>query len=107
MRFLWVTAEGRSPPEADRRGLEKAGAFSADVVSGPALALEDLRDSTYDAVLAEFPIPGWTAEEWLEEVQRLNSFLPVLIRPRRCLLRRRRSPDQTRSLLLLRSQRDR
>ncbi|MGO9095322.1 MAG: sigma-54 dependent transcriptional regulator [Bryobacteraceae bacterium] len=80
MRFLWVTAEGCIPLEADRRGLEKAGAFSADVVSGPALALEDLRDSTYDAVLAEFPIPGWTPEEWLEEVQRLNSFLPVLIR---------------------------
>jgi DNA-binding NtrC family response regulator len=80
MRLLWVTAEGRSPPEADRRGLEKAGAFSAEVVGGPALALEDLRNSTYDAVLAEFPIPGWTADEWLEEALRLNSLVPVLIR---------------------------
>jgi DNA-binding NtrC family response regulator len=82
MRLLWVTAEGCTPPEAERRALEQLGGFSTEVAIGPVLALEDLKNSTYDVVLADFPISGWTPEEWLEEAQRVNSFVPVLIRHR-------------------------
>jgi DNA-binding NtrC family response regulator len=80
MRLLWVTAEGRALPEEDKRVLEQTGACSVEVVSGPQLGLEDLRNSTYDAVVADFPAPGWTPEEWLEEAQRVNALAPVLIR---------------------------
>jgi DNA-binding NtrC family response regulator len=82
MRLLWVTAEGSTPPEAERRALEQVGGCSAEVASGPLLALDSLKNSAYDVVLAEFPIPGWTPEEWLEEAQRVNSLVPILIRHR-------------------------
>jgi DNA-binding NtrC family response regulator len=44
--------------------------------------LERLKASSYDAVVAAFPMEGWTGEEFLEEVERLNAMVPVIIRDR-------------------------
>ncbi len=82
MRLLWVSTEGVSPDETERRALENLGKFSIETVSGPVAALEDLKNSTYDCILADFPFGEWTPEEWLEEVQRVRSFIPVLVRDR-------------------------
>jgi DNA-binding NtrC family response regulator len=50
-----------------------------DLVLGPAEALDHLRLSGADAILASFPIPEWTPAELLEEIQRVNPRIPVLI----------------------------
>jgi DNA-binding NtrC family response regulator len=83
MRLLWVSTEEMRPDETDRRALENLGKFSIETVSGPVAALEDLKNSTYDCILADFPLGDWTPEEWLEEVQRVRSFTPVVVRDRR------------------------
>jgi DNA-binding NtrC family response regulator len=54
--------------------------FALEHANCPPVALEYLRASAYDVVLADFPIPDWSPEEWLEEVHRTNSLLPVVIR---------------------------
>ncbi len=42
-------------------------------------ALELLERRRFDAVLACFPLPGWSAEELLEEIQRIDAGIPVII----------------------------
>jgi DNA-binding NtrC family response regulator len=54
--------------------------FALEHANCPPVALEYLRASAYDVVLADFPIPDWSPEEWLEEVHRTNALLPVVIR---------------------------
>ncbi len=82
IRLLWVTAEGRAPDEGEKQALESYGRFSVESASGPVVALEDLKNCACDCILAEFPMGDWTPEEWLEEVQRVRSFTPVLVRDR-------------------------
>jgi DNA-binding NtrC family response regulator len=41
--------------------------------------LELLRNGRFDALLALFPIVDWTPEEFVEEVQRINGLIPILI----------------------------
>lgn len=80
MRLLWLVPEedsARSNPESGR--LELAG-WTVEVVHSAWAALDSLVHSTYDAVVAHFPAPEWTAEEWLEEVLRVQPLMPVLIR---------------------------
>jgi DNA-binding NtrC family response regulator len=86
MRLLWVAAEDSPVPEEDKCALERAGEFSVETVSGPLAALEDLKHSAFDAILADFPIPDWTPDEWLEEVQRASFLTPALIREREATL---------------------
>ena len=52
---------------------------SYDLVPGPAEALEHVRLSGADAILASFPISEWKPAELLEEIQRVNPRIPVLI----------------------------
>jgi DNA-binding NtrC family response regulator len=52
---------------------------SYNLVQEPAEALDHLRLSGADAILASFPIAEWTPAGLLEEVQRVNSRIPVLI----------------------------
>lgn len=52
----------------------------ADIAGTVPEALDRLRGSGWDAVLACFPLAGWTPDELLEEVQRINALLPVVIR---------------------------
>lgn len=49
-------------------------------------AIDILRSSAFDALLACFPMPDWSAEEFLEQTQRVNSLIPVLIRDRNAAL---------------------
>jgi DNA-binding NtrC family response regulator len=43
-------------------------------------ALNLLESCRFNVVIACFPLPDWTAEELLEEIQRINSLIPVMIR---------------------------
>lgn len=78
MRVLWLNSSAASEP--GRARLEELEGLAVECASGPQEALQCLRSSGYDAVLADFPVPDWPATEWLEEVQRINSLLPVVIR---------------------------
>jgi len=78
MRVLWLKTI--APSEPSRASLERLEGLAVECADGPLEALECLKTSSYDAVLADFPTPDWTAAEWLEEVQRINSLLPVVIR---------------------------
>ena len=81
MRVLWVIHTDGS--ETPRISLEGAAGLTCERVEDPLAGLERLGVSSYDAVLADFPLPGWTPEEWLEAVQRLDSLVPVIIRDER------------------------
>jgi len=50
-------------------------------------ALELLKGSEFDAVIAGVPQPDWTAEEILEEIQRINALVPVVVRSAQASLR--------------------
>ncbi|HEY7387183.1 MAG TPA: sigma-54 dependent transcriptional regulator [Bryobacteraceae bacterium] len=72
-RLLWINTG--IPAECD--GLPPA--FRA-VYREPSEGLKELQTSFYDAVIADFPSPGWTPREFLAQVQRLAPDTPVLIR---------------------------
>ena len=42
-------------------------------------AVQAVRNCAYDVVVGESPLPGWTDEEWLEEVRRANPNTPVIL----------------------------
>lgn len=44
--------------------------------------MERLRTSSYDAVVAAFPMEDWTPDELIEESGRVNAMIPVIIRDR-------------------------
>ena len=46
----------------------------------PETALEWVKASSYDVVVADLPLAGWTPGEWLEQVQRINAQVPVIFR---------------------------
>ncbi len=50
-----------------------------ETVRSVAEAIERLRGSSYDAVTAFFPLLDWNAAELLEEIQRVNPLVPVII----------------------------
>ena len=76
-RLLWIS----SPPVAEDNSWlpEVLIGCSYNLVQEPAEALDHLRLSGADAILASFPIAEWTPAGLLEEVQRVNSRIPVLI----------------------------
>jgi DNA-binding NtrC family response regulator len=80
MRVLWGTSELSGVAPEEWQNLERFCPCSVDSVTGAAAAIEAARSAFYDAVVAEFPMAEWTAEEWLEEVRRLNPWLPVIVR---------------------------
>lgn len=80
MKLLWVIPDGDFRRQRDREGLERVENLAVETASAPLAALDFLLGSHYDVVLADFPFPDWTPEEWIEEVQRINSLLPVIIR---------------------------
>jgi DNA-binding NtrC family response regulator len=51
-----------------------------ELAVGALAAIQAVRNCTYDAVVGESPLEGWTDEEWLEEVRRANPNTPVIIR---------------------------
>ncbi|MCX6634395.1 MAG: sigma-54 dependent transcriptional regulator [Acidobacteria bacterium] len=76
-RLLWVSVE---PPNLACPLLSKALAgCSCEVVAGPLEALSHLKATGADVILASFPLADWTPAELLEEIQRGDSRIPVLI----------------------------
>ena len=52
---------------------------AAETVEDIRDGLDRLKVSEFDAVLVCFPMPEWKPEEVLEEVQRINTLLPVIV----------------------------
>jgi DNA-binding NtrC family response regulator len=71
--LLWIN--GGFPAECE--GLPPSFCI---VHRSPSESLKDLSINSYDAIVAELPLPGWTAGELLAQVQRLTHDTPVLIR---------------------------
>ena len=82
MRLLWLVSED-DPRFSEHRGvLEALEGWSVEAVHAAWAALDAVANSSYDAVLVDFPLPDWSAEDWLEEALRVNAAVPVLIRER-------------------------
>ncbi len=54
-------------------------AFAVEHAATPLEGIERLRGSCYDLVFASFPMPDWTPEELLEEIQRVHALIPVIM----------------------------
>ena len=79
MRLLWFT----SPVAAGLQQLRgRLPGISVEAVSDGLAGLNALANYSYDVVLADFPLAGWTAEELLEALRRASSITPVVIRHR-------------------------
>ncbi len=91
LRLLWIKSGHESGDdqrlEDGKRALEPLGELYIEIVAGPAEALQTIRSASFDAIVAEYPSNNWPcdwlAEEWLEEVQRTRSAVPVLFQHRR------------------------
>ncbi len=73
IKLLWVSSE---PAPDSLFGIDNLEIQSA---SGALDCLGRLRGGRMDAVVACFPLPGWGAEELLEEVHRIDAALPFFI----------------------------
>jgi DNA-binding NtrC family response regulator len=68
------------PPDLECPLLSKALiGCSCEVIAGPIEALSHLKTTGADVILASFPLVDWTPAELLEEIQRGDSRIPVLI----------------------------
>jgi DNA-binding NtrC family response regulator len=83
MRILWVCSDESPLAEWDIQGLEAMGDFTVDAVSGAAAAMDALSVCSYAAVLTDLPLEGWSAQEWMEQAQRMAAGVPVALRFRR------------------------
>lgn len=78
MRALWLMSPedqaggGREFPHLPQGVIER--------VANPGTALEWLKASSYDVIVADLPLPGWMPEAWLEQAQRCNGHVPVIFR---------------------------
>ncbi|MDP2997745.1 MAG: sigma-54 dependent transcriptional regulator [Bryobacterales bacterium] len=79
MRLLWFTSRIAVGLEQIRSRLP---GFSVEAMSDGRAGLNALGRCSYDVVLADFPLAGWTAEQLLEELRRASSITPVVIRLR-------------------------
>ena len=73
---MWVSANHGSRVGELLRGMD---AISVDIVASGLECYQAMRDASYCAIVAEFPLPDCSPDELLEEVQRVESSLPVLI----------------------------
>lgn len=80
MRVLWSTStQSGVTPEERQETADQPGRL-VETVTEALEAIEAVRSCAYDAVVGEFPTPGWTADEWLEEIRRANRQVPIIIR---------------------------
>ncbi|MFN7993834.1 MAG: sigma-54 dependent transcriptional regulator [Bryobacteraceae bacterium] len=68
-KLLWIAALNQSP---------SLSGYSIETVTEVQDALERL-DNCVQAVVAEWPLPGWTHEDALEILQRTNPKIPVVL----------------------------
>jgi two-component system response regulator PilR (NtrC family) len=87
MPILWATPVDREPSADERKEVERLSGCPVEVVAGALEALQALEAGCFDAALGDFPIDGWEAEEWLEQMRRADPAVPVVIRDRRPSLR--------------------
>ncbi|MCW5980314.1 MAG: sigma-54-dependent Fis family transcriptional regulator [Bryobacteraceae bacterium] len=77
IRLLASTREGQSPI------LEEIAAslqgLTTEIVETGSQALEALKAASFDSLLACFPLPDWTPDDFVEEARRVNALTPVLI----------------------------
>ena len=77
IRLLIIAQEN---PASVITGMENGSPpFAPETAGTAAEALARLEGSLYDVVLAVFPMPDWQSRECVEEIQRLDSRLPVVI----------------------------
>lgn len=75
-RVLWIGSnQSRPPAECPFPPV----AWTIDSRT-PERALEELYQHSYDALVLDFPMPGWTPIDLLESVERFAPQVPVLIR---------------------------
>jgi len=77
LRVLFLTS-AESAAAAQRAAVGLRGA-AVETARGIPAGLEHLKVSFYDAVAAWFPFPEWEAGEVLEEIQRVNALVPVVV----------------------------
>ncbi|MGA2435644.1 MAG: sigma-54 dependent transcriptional regulator [Bryobacteraceae bacterium] len=87
LRLLWVTSGNDPLLEQGKRALDPLGDVVVETAASPSEALEVIGNTSIDVVVADYPgthwpQTDWPAEGWLEEVQRINSAVPVLFRHR-------------------------
>jgi DNA-binding NtrC family response regulator len=75
-RVLWISSNQSRPP-AECPCPPAAWTIDSRTPDG---ALEELSQHRYDALVLEFPSPGWTPIDLLESVKRFALQVPVLIR---------------------------
>jgi DNA-binding NtrC family response regulator len=80
MRVLWATSEHSGTAAGEPQCVGTTCGCAVETVAGASEAIEAVRSCAYDVVVGEFPVPGWTVEEWIEEVRRANRSVPVIIR---------------------------
>src|SRR5437016_2819501 len=76
-KILCVSAEAVSPV---RELLSARANTPVDMAASGVECCQALRNGPYGVIVADFPLPDCSPEELLEEVQRMDSNLPVLIR---------------------------
>jgi DNA-binding NtrC family response regulator len=77
-RLLWITDGPGAPSE--RELFAHLQQFTVQHAASVYEALSLLESSRFDILFASFPLPEWTPAELLEEIQRINAFLPVIVR---------------------------
>lgn len=73
IKLLWISSDPL--PDA----FCEVGRFTVDRACGGREAAGRLRGQRFDAIIAECPLPDWSAEEILEEAHRIDPALPVFI----------------------------
>jgi DNA-binding NtrC family response regulator len=76
-RVLWITTEDHLPEHAFAAAA--LGGFALEHAPGIPEAVEYLKRSWMDAVVACFPIPEWTPADALEELQQAGSNVPLIL----------------------------
>ena len=79
VRILFVD-DKESDVERCLRELKRMDfAVSADWVQVPAEFLERLRTQSYDAIVCDYSLPGWTGMEALELLHQVNQEIPFIL----------------------------
>jgi len=76
-RVLWIAVEDHLPEHA--HAAASINGFTLEHATGIPEAMEYLKRSRIDAVVACFPIGGWNTAEALEELQRAGGNVPLIL----------------------------
>jgi DNA-binding NtrC family response regulator len=77
IRLLWIAADGALTAAAAGVAWD-AGGFTVQHAAGVPEALEYLKRARIDATVACLPLPEWSPDEALEELQRADGNVPVV-----------------------------